>query len=330
MQAFEYFIATDSRHAVALLTQHASARLLAGGADLLPELKASSHTSKTVIDIFRASDMHTIELSERGLSIGALVTHSEIMAAPVIREMFPALASAAHSIGAVQTRNLGTIGGNLVTAVPSVDSGPTLIALDALVMIAGPTGLRQLTLADFFIASRKTALNPDELLVEIIIPKETLNKPAHFLKFSLRKGQALALVNAAASLWLDPKKNTCTAVRIALGAVAPTVIRAVSAEKFLEWRSATPKDFAEVRRLAAAIINAIYNAVGHMCIRCRPRPKRCSLRSRRRMLNNWSNPRPGAPPCDDTRRQRTTEHTTLSTFNRAIPNDPDQCNDFSA
>lgn len=250
MQAFEYFIATDSRHAVALLAQHAPARLLAGGTDLLPELKASSHASKTVIDISRASDMHKIELSERGLSIGALVTHSEIMAAPVICEMFPALVNAAHSIGAVQTRNLGTIGGNLVTAVPSVDSGPTLIALDALVTIVGPTGLRQMPLVDFFIAPRKTALKPDELLVEILIPKENLNKPTHFLKFGLRRGQALALVNAAASLWLDPKKSTCTAVRIVLGAVAPTVIRAVSAEKFLEGRSATPKNFAEAARLA--------------------------------------------------------------------------------
>ncbi len=250
MQAFEYFMATDSRHAVALLTQHASARVLAGGTDLLPGLKAASHASKIVIDISRASDMHTIELSERGLSIGALVTHSEIMAAPVIREMFPALASAAHSIGAVQTRNLGTIGGNLVTAVPSVDSGPTLIALDALVTIAGSTGLRQLTLTDFFIGPRKTALKPDELLVEVLIPKENLNKPASFLKFGLRKGQALGLVNAAASLWLDPKRNTCTAVRIALGAVAPTVIRAASAERFLEGRSATPKNFAEAGRLA--------------------------------------------------------------------------------
>ena len=250
MQAFKYFIATDARHAVALLAQHAPARLLAGGTDLLPELKASLHTSKTVIDISRVSDMHKIELSERGLSIGALVTHSEIMASAVIRAMFPALVSAAHSIGAVQTRNLGTLGGNLVTAVPSVDSGPTLIALDALVTIAGATGLRQMPLADFFIAPCKTALKPDEVLVEVLIPKENLNKPAHFLKFGLRKGQALALVNAAASLWLDPKKNTCTAVRIALGAVAPTVIRAVSAERFLEGRSATPKNFAEAARLA--------------------------------------------------------------------------------
>ena len=250
MRAFEYFTATDSHHAVALLAEHAPARVLAGGTDLLADLKASPHVLKTVIDISRATDMRKIEVNERGLCIGALVTHTEIMASSVIRDMFPALVDAAHTIGAVQTRNLGTLGGNLVTAVPSVDSGPTLVALDARVTIIGPAGNRSMPLVDFFIAPRKTALKPGELLVEIVIPKENLDKPAHFLKMGLRKGQALALVNAAASLWLEPKKNTCTAVRIALGAVAPTVVRAIKAEKFLEGRAATPENFAAAGRLA--------------------------------------------------------------------------------
>ena len=94
--------------------------------------------------------------------------------------MFPALVDAAHTIGAVQTRNLGTLGGNLVTAVPSVDSGPTLVALDAQVTMLGPAGQRQMPLADFFVGPRKTALKPDELLVEILIPTENLGKPTAF------------------------------------------------------------------------------------------------------------------------------------------------------
>jgi carbon-monoxide dehydrogenase medium subunit len=251
MRAFEYFTATDSRHAVALLAEHAPARVLAGGTDLLADLKGSSHELKTVVDISRATDMRSIEVNERGLCIGALVTHSEIMASKTIRAMFPALIDAAHTIGAVQTRNLGTLGGNLVTAVPSVDSGPTLVALDAVATIAGPAGTRQIPLAQFFVGPRRTALKVDELLVEIVVPKENLNKPAHFLKMGLRKGQALALVNAASSLWVDGK-NTCRGVRIALGAVAPTVVRATKAEKFLEGRAATADNFAEAGRLAVA------------------------------------------------------------------------------
>ena len=104
---------------------------------ILVDFKSSPHVPQTVIDISRAADLKGIEITDEGLRIGALATHTEIMRSPLIREMFPALADAAHTIGAVQTRNLGTLGGNLVTCVPSMDSGPTLIALEALVTIAG-------------------------------------------------------------------------------------------------------------------------------------------------------------------------------------------------
>ena len=144
----------------------------------------------------------------------------------------------------------GTLAGNLVTAVPSVDSGPTLVALDALVTVLGPAGWRRMTLADFFVGPRKTALKPDELLVEILIPKENLDKPTHFLKFGLRKGQALALVNVAASFWVDWDKNTFVAPRIALGAVAPKVIHAAAAEAYLDGRAISPEAMAEAGRLA--------------------------------------------------------------------------------
>jgi carbon-monoxide dehydrogenase medium subunit len=189
-------------------------------------------------------------MTDAGLSIGSLVTHTQIMRSPIINDLFPALVAAAHTIGAVQTRNLGTLGGNLVTAVPSVDSGPTLVALDALMTVLSPAGRRQLPLADFFVGPRKTALKPEELLVEILIPKTSLGKPTKFLKFGLRKGQALALVNVGASLWVDWEKNVFVAPRVALGAVAPKVIHATSAETFLEGRAITPEAMAEAGRIA--------------------------------------------------------------------------------
>jgi len=251
MRAFEFFAAKDSHDAVALLAQHGpSVKVIAGGTDLLADLKFSSHTPGVIVDISRAEDLRGLAITDEGLSIGALVTHTEIMRSPIIREMFPALVDAAHTIGAVQTRNLGTLAGNLVTAVPSVDSGPTLVALDALVTILGQAGRRRMTLADFFVGPRKTALKPDELLVEILIPKENLDKPTHFLKFGLRKGQALALVNVAASFWVDWDKNTFVAPRIALGAVAPKVIHATAAEAYLDGRAISPEAMAEAGRLA--------------------------------------------------------------------------------
>jgi carbon-monoxide dehydrogenase medium subunit len=113
-----------------------------------------------------------------------------------------------------------------------MDSGPTLLALDAKVIILGSKGTRQSSLTDFFIGPRRTSLEPDELLLEIIIPKENLGKAASFIKFGLRKGQALALVNAASALWVED--NKFKDVRIALGAVAPVVMRATKAEALLE------------------------------------------------------------------------------------------------
>lgn len=253
MKSFDLVIARDSAHAVALLAEHgSSAKVLAGGTDLLVELKSASRVPRLVIDVSRAADLKGIEVTDQGLRIGALVTHTEIMRSHVIRDLFPALADAAHSIGAVQTRNLGTLGGNLVTCVPSMDSGPALVALDAIATVAGPGGRRRVALTGFFVGPRKSALAPEDLLVDIVIPAESLGKPADFQKFGLRKGQALALVNAAASLWVDWERNACVAPRIALGAVAPTVIRARAAEAYLEGRAASPEAFTEAARIAVA------------------------------------------------------------------------------
>ena len=254
MRAFEVYSAKDSRDAVALLAKHtvsSKVRVIAGGTDLLADLKFSPHSPNVVVDISRAEELKSITVTDDGLRIGALVTHTRIMKSPVIQEMFPALVDAAHTIGAVQTRNLGTLGGNLVTAVPSMDSGPTLMALEAIVSIQGPEGRREVPLTEFFLGPRKTILKPDEILAEIIIPKQNLGKPTHFLKFGLRKGQALALVNVGASFWVDWEKNTFVAPRIGLGAVAPKVIRAPQAEAYLEGREITPETMAEAGRVAA-------------------------------------------------------------------------------
>jgi len=250
MKAFGYVAAKDVTDAVALLAEHgAGAKVLAGGTDLLADLKFAPHHPDIIVDISRLDDLKDIEVADDGLHIGALVTHSEIMRSPVIRDMFPALVEAAYTIGAVQTRNLGTLGGNLVTCVPSMDSGPTLIALEAEVVIAGPGGGRRIQLGELFAGPRKTSLKTGELLTDIIIPKANLNKPAAFEKFGLRKGQALALVNAAAAFFVDNGKFN--APRIALGAVAPSVIRAPKAEVYLEGRKITEAAMAEAGRLAA-------------------------------------------------------------------------------
>jgi aerobic carbon-monoxide dehydrogenase medium subunit len=119
------------------------------------------------------------------------------------------------------------------------------------VTIVGPGARRQLPLAEFFAGPRKTILKPGELLAEILVPRKNLGKPAAFLKFGLRKGQALALVNAAVSLWIDSHELVFCEPRIALGAVAPTIMRAPQAEAWLEGRAITPEAMVEAGRIAA-------------------------------------------------------------------------------
>jgi carbon-monoxide dehydrogenase medium subunit len=234
MHPIEYVRATGIEHAVALLARHAgSARVLAGGTDLLVELKAARPGPDVVIDISRLPELNGIERTEHGLRLGAAVTHAAIMSSELVRTTCAALVHAASAIGAVQTRNAGTVGGNLMTCVPSMDSGPPLLALDASVELASERGRRELTLREFFVGPRRTAARPDELLTHIVIPQASLGKPMAFLKFGLRKGQALALVNVAAGFFSGARSRTFESPRIALGAVAPTVIRAFEAEKRL-------------------------------------------------------------------------------------------------
>jgi carbon-monoxide dehydrogenase medium subunit len=240
--------ATIDAAILALAEYSPNVRILNGGTDYLVELKHVAQSPGVVIDVSRLQGLKGIEIVDAGLRIGAGVTHTEIMADPLIKEHVPAMIDAAHTVGAVQTRNLGTLGGNLVTCVPSMDSGPTLLALDADVTILGAKGTRQSSLTDFFVAPRKTSLEPDELLLEIIIPKENLGKPTSFIKFGLRKGQALALVNAASALWVEG--NKFKDVRIALGAVAPVVIRASKAEALLEGQSVSEGLIQEAAKIA--------------------------------------------------------------------------------
>jgi CO/xanthine dehydrogenase FAD-binding subunit len=249
MQAFELLRAKSSAQAIEFLAAHGPAvKPLAGGTDLMADYKHDTHGVKVLVDISGAEDLKGIAETEDGLRIGALTTHTEIMASPLIADLFPALQDAAHSIGAVQTRNLGTLGGNLVTCVPSMDSGPVLVALDALVTIASAFGTRQISLSDLFVGPRKTALKHDEIILDIVIPKKNVGKPTAFLKFGLRKGQALALVNAAASFWVEG--NNFRDPAVSLGAVAPKVIRSPAAESYLAGKAISEEAFAEAGRLA--------------------------------------------------------------------------------
>lgn len=251
VKSFEYIAPGSLDEALGAMARHApDVKPLAGGTDLLVDLKHTPNDPRLVMDLRGVSELRGIEETAGGLRIGAMTTHREIQRSPLVARYAPAMIAAAASIGAVQTRNMGTIGGNLVTCVPSLDSGPVLVALDALVTIAGAESRRQLPITEFFVGPRRTALAPDELLIDIVIPQVMLGRPAAFRKFGLRKGQALALVNAAASVAVEA--DLIAEARIALGAVAPTVLRAVEAERMVVGRRVD--DSAAIREAARTAV----------------------------------------------------------------------------
>jgi len=224
------------------------AKVLAGGTDLIVDLKHKPGGVSVLVDVTRIPELQGIEETAEGLRIGSAVTYTEIMTSSVCQKLIHVVCEASHTVGAVQTRSLGTLGGNLVTCVPSADSAPAIMVLESQVTIAGKNGERTIPVEDFFVAPRKTCLEPHEILVSLMIPKKNLGKPAFFLKAGLRKGQALALVNVASSLNVVAGK--ISEAKIALGAVAPTPIRVPAAEKFLEGLDPTDENLKKAANMA--------------------------------------------------------------------------------
>lgn len=237
MKPFDYKAARSITEALSLLAECSPDALpIAGGTDLLVRMKRNQVGPKVLVDIAGVPELHGIELTEEGLRIGSMVTHSEIMASPLVRQYAPALAAASGSIGAPQTRYLGTIGGNLASCVPSMDSAPPLLVLDAMITVAEMEGQKQVPLEEFFVTSHRSILTPEQLLKDILIPSEHLNKASAFAKFGRRRALTLALVNAAACVELNKSGSRFVSAHLALGAVAPTPIRARKAEAFLEGK----------------------------------------------------------------------------------------------
>lgn len=251
VQAFDYFAPSSVDQAIALLSQHkGKARPLAGGTDLLPQVKNKLATPAALIDLKKISSLRGISYDAGlGLRIGALTTHTEILTNRDIASHYPVLAQAAGTIGSVQVRNKGTVGGNLCHAVPSADMAPPLIALGATAVIQGSGGQRELPLEEFFTGPNQTVLKEDELLVELKLPTPAPRSGAVFLKHGVRKAMEIAVVCVASCVSLQ--EGVCSGARITLGAVAPTPLRARQAESLLSGK-ALSQDLAARAGAAAA------------------------------------------------------------------------------
>ena len=252
MKSFTYINACSIEEAVTLLGERKPDALpIAGGTDLIVQMKRGLIAPKVLIDISGIEKLHGIRNDEQGLYIGSMVTHAEIAASPVVQISIPAVSAASASVGAPQTRNLGTLGGSLASCMPSMDAAPCLLALEAVARLTGKNGERVIPIEQFFLGPRRSALAKDELLVEIMIPAKNLTEACSFEKFGRRKALTLALVNAAASVKLDKKTGKFEYARLSLGAVAPTPIRARETEIFLMQKAANEQTIGQAARLAA-------------------------------------------------------------------------------
>jgi len=254
MSRFEYLEARTLRQAVSLLKRYGEeARIVAGTTDFLVRWRQGFWKPSYVVSIKRIPGLDRVSYSPRaGLRLGALVTVRTLETHPIIRQHYPALTAAATTFAGVQVRNLATVGGNVCNASPAGDTLSSLLAFEAQCRIVGPEGERWMPLDQFFLGPGRSALKPGEVLAEFRLPPPLSNTGSLYIKDSPRSAMDIAAAGVASVISLDDSGQVCRDVKIALGAVAPTPIRARAAEEILRGQAVDQERIDEVARAAAA------------------------------------------------------------------------------
>jgi len=248
----EFYSASDTQEACALLSRYGEkATVLAGGTDLMVAVNQRRMPLETVVFIGGAG-LDYIECEKDTLRIGATTTHTAIARSSIVQEKAPLLSEAAKTIGSPAIRNMGTIGGNVANASPGADGSVSLLALGAKVKLVSVRGERTVDLDTFFVDIGKTALEPDELLTEVIVPVQGETARWTWHKLGQRKASVCAVVSLAMALELEG--GTCNRVRIALGTVAPTPFLARKAGERLEGKPLTPTLIDEAAKAASVAL----------------------------------------------------------------------------
>jgi carbon-monoxide dehydrogenase medium subunit len=253
IKEFEYKTATSLKEALHLLEKDGTnAKILAGGTDLVLQMKQAQVSPSLVIDVKKIPELNRLDWSQRGgLRIGAAVSISKLLSSEILKEKYNILAQACAVIGSMQIKNRATVGGNICNAAPSADAALALLCLNASAVLACSSGTRTISLEEFFKSPGKTAVCNNELLVEIDIPTPPANSAGCYLRHTTREEMDIAVAGVASFLTLSPDKKL-KEVRIALGAVAPTPIRAYQAEAILSGKSLSQKIIEAAAEKAAA------------------------------------------------------------------------------
>ncbi len=242
--------------ALKLLNELEDAKVIAGGTDLIVDIKTGGiKPPKNLVDITFIDELKHIHVDSKSIRIGAATTLQEILESNVLKEQIPVLVEAVSSMGSWHLRNMATIGGNLCNASPAADTAPPLLVLNAEVKLNSVDGERTVPLMKFFTGPKQTVLKPNELMTEIIIPKPPENSGMKFIKLGRRNAHTLSIVAVAALVKVEDERFGD--VRIALNAVAPTPIRALKTEKALIGENVSIEVIEEKVKLVAEEVNPI-------------------------------------------------------------------------
>ena len=258
MTPFEYRTPKSLKEVHANLKEFGSdAKLVAGGTALIIMMKQRLVRPSCLISLRSVRGLNGIELQNGGLRIGGLATHRQLETSPLIRRRLRMLAETYHHVATLRVRNMATVGGGLAHADPNQDPPPSLIALGATLKATSANGSRVIPMDEFFKDYYETVLNPDEVITEVMVPKLPPNSGAAYIKFLPRTADDYATVSAAAVLTLDKSNKTIADVRIALGSVGVTPIRATAAEAVLRGQPLKTEAFAEAGEKAKEAVDPI-------------------------------------------------------------------------
>lgn len=270
MKWFDYAAPRTLKEAVALMGSHPGARPLAGGTDLLVQMRAGRKETDLVVDVKRVPELNELAYDPaRGLTLGAAVPCYRIYRDAAVLRAYPSLAEVAALIGGTQIQGRASIGGNLCNAAPSADSVPLLIALGARCRIAGAGGMREAAVEEFCTAPGRTVLEPGELLVSLLIPAPAPGSGARYLRFIPRNEMDIAVAGAAA--WVVMDNGNFRAARVALASVAPTPLLVREAGEALAGKAVSAQALSEAADLARQAARPITDMRGtaeyrrHLC-----------------------------------------------------------------
>ena len=236
--------AKDVQDAVRLLQEHPEAQIIAGGSDVLVQIREGRRAGCEFVSIYMLDELRGVSIDEEeNIRIGSLTSFSHITNDPIIQKYINVLGEAVDMVGGPQIRAIGTIGGNTCNGVTSADSASTLTAWEAIMELTGPDGVRRVPIKDFYIKAKVVDIKPGEIQTAILIPKESYeNCFGHYIKYSMRNALDIATTGCSVNVRLSEDKKTFERVRIGYGVASPIPVRAPSAEAFINGKEITDEN----------------------------------------------------------------------------------------